>query len=157
LLVFTLAISSILIVACNSNAASPPATPVRAPQISTEQKSTATGSQTSAFSPQLNNENAVAVEVVPLNIAADGTRADFHIAFNTHSVPLDFDPVAVTVLRDGAGNEYYAKTWDGSAPGGHHRQGISSFALDAQPQQFIEVVIHDVANVPERTFHWNMP
>lgn len=108
------------------------------------------------FTTQSNNEQAVAVDVTPLNLADGGNTLDFEVAFNTHSVDLDFDPAAISVLRDGAGREYPAVAWEGAAPGGHHRSGVLRFQVPDNAPDFIEVVIHDVAGVPERVFHWSL-
>jgi hypothetical protein len=39
---------------------------------------------------------------------------------------------------------------------GHHRSGILRFKVPDYTTDFVEVVIHDVAGVPERVFHWNL-
>jgi hypothetical protein len=108
------------------------------------------------FDTQSNDEKAVWVEVTPLNLPEGGTSLDFEVAFNTHSVNLRFDPTTISVLRDDAGREYPALTWEGSGPGGHHRSGVLRFKVPDEATDFIEVVIHDVAGVPERVFHWHL-
>ncbi len=106
------------------------------------------------FAPQTNDENSVTVEVTPLNITDTGM--DVKLAFNTHSVPLDFDPTQIIVLRDANGTDIHPVSWDGSGPGGHHRKGTLHFELDSHPRQFIELVVHDVADIPARTFRWDL-
>lgn len=108
------------------------------------------------FDTQSNDEKAVWVEVTPLNLPEGGSTLDFEVAFNTHSVDLGFDPVAISVLRDEAGREYPAIAWEGAAPGGHHRSGVLRFQVPDNATGFIEVVIHDVAGVPERVFRWSL-
>jgi hypothetical protein len=109
-----------------------------------------------ALEPQSNNENAVTVEITPLNLPGGRPTLDFEVVFNTHSVELDFDPAAITVLRDDQGREYPAIGWDGAGPGGHHRSGTLQFKpLESLPK-FIEVVMQNVAGVPERVFHWDL-
>ncbi len=108
------------------------------------------------FTTQSNSEQAVGVDVTPLNLPGGGTSLDFEVAFNTHSVNLDFDPVALSVLRDDEGREYPAIAWEGAGPGGHHRSGVLRFKIPDYATDFIEVVIHDVAGVPERVFHWSL-
>lgn len=109
-----------------------------------------------ALEPQLSNENAVMVEVTPLNLPGGRPTLDFEVAFNTHSVDLGFDPAAISVLRDDQGREYPAIAWDGVGPGGHHRSGVLHFEPLESVPQFVELVIHDVAGVPERVFHWDL-
>jgi len=108
------------------------------------------------FSTQSNDERAVQVEVTPLNLPQGGDSLDFEVAFNTHSVDLSFDPAAISILRDDAGREYPALVWEGAGPGGHHRSGVLRFKTPDNAANFIEVVIHDVAGVPERVFQWNL-
>jgi hypothetical protein len=109
-----------------------------------------------SFATQSNNEKAVAVDVTPLNLATGNDAWDFEVAFNTHSVDLSFDPAAISVLRDNVGHEYPAIAWEGSGPGGHHRSGVLRFNAPEQATGFVELVIHDVAGVPERVFHWDL-
>jgi hypothetical protein len=108
------------------------------------------------FTTQSNSENAVWVDVTPLNLATGGDTLDFEVAFNTHSVDLAFDPADISIIRDGEGREYPAVAWEGSAPGGHHRRGVLQFEVPDYTTDFIEVVIQDVAGVPERVFHWDL-
>lgn len=108
------------------------------------------------FATQSNSEKAVEVDVTPRNLASGGPTLDFEVAFNTHSVDLGFDPAAISVLRDDEGHQYPAIAWEGSGPGGHHRSGILRFPVPDQATDFVEVVIHDVAGVPQRVFHWDL-
>ena len=46
--------------------------------------------------------------------------------------------------------------WDG-AEGGHHVNGTLYFpAMDLQDAQWVELVIREMAGVPERTFRWDL-
>ena len=108
------------------------------------------------FTTQSNDEAAVTVEVTPLNLGGDAATLEFEVAFNTHSVDLSFDPAAISVLRDAAGGEYPAIAWEGGGPGGHHREGVLRFQAPDQADKFVEVVVQDVAGVPERVFRWEL-
>ncbi|MCB0192087.1 MAG: hypothetical protein KDJ65_09095 [Anaerolineae bacterium] len=108
------------------------------------------------FETKASSENAVTVEVTPLNLADGGASLDFEIAFNTHSVDLAFDPAAISVLRDDQGREYPAIGWEGAGPGGHHRSGTLRFKVLDYATTSIEVVLKGVADVPERVFHWSL-
>jgi hypothetical protein len=109
-----------------------------------------------AFQAQSNDERAVTVKVTPLNLPQGGSSLDFEVVFDTHSVDLGFDPVATSVLRDDAGREYPAIEWQGDGPGGHHRSGTLRFKVPDKASDSVEVVIRDVAGVPERVFRWNL-
>jgi hypothetical protein len=97
----------------------------------------------------------VVIDVTPLALSSD--TWDFKVALNTHSVNLNFDVTEVSVLRCDQGQEYTPTMWDGSGPGGHHRSGVLKFAALDHPTSFVEVVIRDVAKVPERIFRWDVP
>lgn len=86
----------------------------------------------------------------------------FEVAMNTHSVDLDgYDLAKLAVLRTDRGQEVRPSRWDAPA-GGHHRRGTLAFpdkAPDGGPligpnTAWIELVIRDVAGVPERVFRW---
>jgi hypothetical protein len=85
----------------------------------------------------------------------------FKIALDTHSVNLDgYDLAKQAVLRVD-GREVAATAWD-APKGGHHRSGNLVFptsGADGAPTigagaRAVEVVVRDVAGVPERTFRW---
>lgn len=111
---------------------------------------------TSTFATQSNDEKAVTVEITPLNLPDGGASLDFTVAFDTHSVELNFDPAAISVLRDSLGREYPAIAWEESASSGHHKSGTLRFEAPDQAADFVEVVVRDVAGVPERVFRWNL-
>jgi hypothetical protein len=109
-----------------------------------------------SFETQANNEQAVTVEVTPRNLAEGSTMLEFDVAFETHSVDLGFDPAAVSVLRDGQGRDYPATAWEGDPAGGHHRSGTLRFEIPNGPTDSVEVIIRNVAGVPERVFQWDL-
>jgi hypothetical protein len=107
------------------------------------------------LSTQRNNAGRVEIDVTPL--ALGGDIWEFEVALNTHSVDLGFDLTEVGALRCDQGQEFEATAWDGAGPGGHHRSGVLKFAALDHPTSFVEVVIRDVAKVPERVFRWDVP
>lgn len=112
--------------------------------------------EVTVFEPQSNSEKSVTVQVTPLNLPGGNETLDFEVAFNTHSVDLSFDPVAISVLRDDQGREYPVAGWEGAESGGHHRSGVLKFAAPENAPTFVEVIIRDVAGVPERIFRWEL-
>jgi hypothetical protein len=131
------------------------------PSVSTAQPSphtTETGqSSTSGWdlSPRRNDAGRVVVDVTPLTLSGDAW--EFEMAFNTHSVNLDFDVTEVSVLRCDQDQKYTPTVWEGPGPGGHHRSGVLKFAALDHSTSFVEIVIRDVAEVPERVFRWDLP
>lgn len=74
---------------------------------------------------------AVTVKIDPVRIDAAG--AEFKVAFDTHSVDLDFD-VARNATLTVADTPWTGATWSGDGPSGHHRAGTVRFAA-AGPAQ----------------------
>ncbi|MCL4303991.1 MAG: hypothetical protein KJ077_50370 [Anaerolineae bacterium] len=112
---------------------------------------------TTTFATQSNDEQSVTVEVTPLNLATGAASLDFTVVFDTHSVQLNFDPAALSVLRDDAGREYPVLAWEENASGsGHHKSGLLRFKAPEQAPKFVEVIVRDVADVPERVFRWDL-
>lgn len=142
LFILTLLIVISLLAACNGGVAQPETARAQPAVL--------------VFETQSNNEQSVTVEITPLNLSQGGSSVDFEVAFNTHSVELDFDPAKISVLRDDQGHEYPALAWEGSGPTGHHRSGTLRFNVFDHPSDFVEVVIRDVAQVPERVFRWDL-
>jgi len=98
----------------------------------------------------------VVVEITPLNLDQPGKTLDFRVAMNTHSVNLDYDLTQLAVLRTERGDEVAPSRWDGPR-GGHHVRGTLSFpAPDLRGVRWVEVLIRDVAGVPERVFRWEL-
>lgn len=86
----------------------------------------------------------------------------FTIAMNTHSVELDtYDLRQRAVLRTDTGLEVQPVSWNAPA-GGHHRSGTLTFPATSAAgtpvlgtnTHTIELMIRDVAGVPERSFRW---
>jgi hypothetical protein len=98
----------------------------------------------------------VVVEVIPLNLDQPETTLHFQVSLNTHSVELDYDLTQLAVLRTDRGDEVTPLRWDGSR-GGHHVSGVLYFpAVNLEGAQWIELVIREVAGVPERSFRWEL-
>lgn len=110
---------------------------------------------TGKLSPQINEEANVSIEVTP-KILENGKDPQFQIALNTHSTDLSFDVAKIVVLVDDKGNSYSDSNWNGSEPGGHHRNGILTFNKPLSNTKYVELIIKDVAGVSERKFRWNI-
>jgi hypothetical protein len=170
LLVIILLLVASLIAACGAGSAKSQVESAQAAEPASSQPDTIAGealppvpaeaqpqaAALAVFEPQSNSDQAVTVQVTPLNLPGGGETLDFEVAFNTHSVDLSFDPAAISVLRDDQGREYPAAGWEGSEAGGHHRSGVLKFAAPENTPAFVEVIIRDVAGVPERVFRWEL-
>jgi|SRR6266508_2592726 len=91
-----------------------------------------------------------------------GAGPIFDVVMDTHAVDLDgFDLKQLAFLRINGAREVQPTGWD-APKGGHHRTGTLTFpakatdgsALIASGTRTIELVIRDIAGVPERVFRW---
>jgi hypothetical protein len=103
---------------------------------------------------------------VTVEVAWKGPSAGpvFDVTMDTHSVDLDgYDLEELAVLRNDLGKEVRPSGWD-APKGGHHREGTLRFpekVPDGSPvigpdTRKIELIIRDVADVPERKFEWRL-
>ena len=88
----------------------------------------------------------------------------FFVALDTHAVDLDvYDLKQLVTLRVDGGQAVQPVSWD-APKGGHHRSGTLSFpaaAADGSPlisasTRTVELVIRDIAGVPERVLRWTL-
>jgi hypothetical protein len=88
----------------------------------------------------------------------------FGVTMDTHLVDLDgYDLTKLAVLRVDGRPVVQPGAWD-APKGGHHRKGALSFATtaaDGKPfidktTRSVELIIRDVAGVPERNFRWEL-
>lgn len=97
----------------------------------------------------------VTIEVKPVQLTP-GEFAKFKVTMNTHSVELNHDLKALSVLTDNLGREYRPQKWDGPPPGGHHMEGVLLFPKLMNDVKTVKLVIKNVANVPARYFEWQV-
>ena len=102
-----------------------------------------------------NDANGLSIAVTPIEFSID-SPVKFSLSLNTHQGSQDYDMTKVSFLEDGNGNIYDAVSWDGTPPGGHHRNGILTFPqLEGDTDQ-IKLIIKDVYDTPERVFIWEL-
>ena len=112
-------------------------------------------SDVNAYESVTSRANNVTIDVVPVQLEP-GQTAKFEIRMTTHSVELSQDIIAVSTLKDDQGGNYQPAKWQGSPPGGHHRQGVLEFPVLKGSPKSARLVIREVAGVPERTFEWKI-
>lgn len=115
----------------------------------------AAASQALAYDRQSNSENGVRVDVVPVQLE-NGLNVRFEMRLNSHSIELDQNLKDACVLKDDLGNTYPAVGWNGSPPGGHHRDGMLLFPELSQDCGSVTLVVKGVADVTERSFTWRV-
>ena len=92
------------------------------------------------------------------------TGPTFRVAMDTHAVNLDgYDLAQLATFRTDQGVTLQPSGWD-APKGGHHREGMLTFPTTAPngaatlgpATRMVELVIRDVAGVPERRFTWTL-
>lgn len=119
------------------------------------------GSQISEASPATQTNEAGQVKIAATWQGVTG-KPVFTVTMDTHSVDLDgYNLGQLALLRTDDGRQVRPSGWDASS-GGHHRSGTLSFPMtadDGSPligptTRTLELVISDVAGVPERVLRW---
>lgn len=139
-------VAALALASCGTAAALPPAAP---------DTGTGVGSAT-----QTNEDGTVTVTATWTGQAAGPV---FTVELNTHSVELDAIDLSKQATLRVDGVSVPATGWN--APiGGHHRSGTLTFpttSADGTPiigpqTRAVELIIRDVAGVPERSFRWTV-
>ena len=126
--------------------------------------SLATGASVSGVRSQENRTQTSDGGQVVVKVTWQGPDAGpvFAVVLDTHSVDLDgYDLAQLSVLRVEDGREVQPSGWD-APKGGHHRKGTLTFPVTGEDGKAIvgpgtgefELIIRDVAGVPERVLRW---
>lgn len=108
------------------------------------------------YETQTSEVGNVTVSVKPLALVFD-QPPQFEITFDTHSVDLNFAVEKNAVLTDDQETNYGVASWNGSAPGGHHRSGTLTFFSPLNPKtKSITLTLKNIANISQRTFTWQL-
>jgi predicted small integral membrane protein len=77
------------------------------------------------------------VEVTMTALTLDRSGAVFEIVFDTHTVELGLDPAMAVLTVNGT--QAVGSAWDGSGPGGHHREGTLRFTTPVPSGAAVEL------------------
>ncbi len=105
--------------------------------------------------PQVVRGGGVVVILTRLPITGEGMR--IRIEMTTHMRDLDvyrFEEIAR--LRDATGKELPPLAVERVMGGGHHRSAVLRFPTLGREVSAVEVVVRDVAGIPERVFRWDL-
>ena len=97
---------------------------------------------------------AVTVDIEPITLGVTEERNIFSVAFNTHSVELDFDFTKIITLEDDLGNTYAALEWTGNS-GWHHVSGDIIFSSISNVASQAIVTINKIEG-QSKTFTWDI-
>lgn len=109
-----------------------------------------------ALAAQSSVDRGVTVKVTPKVIGLAGTRWEFGVALDTHSANLSDDLMQSATLTTDDGRMFKPVGWTGSAPGGHHRDGVLVFDVPAPRPASIEVRILRPGETVPRSFRWQL-
>ena len=105
---------------------------------------------------QSSANGGVAIAVKPIEISAKAASWSFQVTLTTHSQELNDDLVRTADIVDGAGKKASPTTWEGDAPGGHHRKGVLRFKALTPPPEAIELQIQRPGESGPRKFNWKL-
>lgn len=83
----------------------------------------------------------VTAKVTPLSLDASGAR--FDVVLDTHTGGLDVDVARAGQLRIN-GTPVARGSWSGTEPGGHHREGVLSYATPIPSGANVELRISEL-------------
>lgn len=106
-----------------------------------------------AYAPQISNERGVKITVALQNIPNGAKTWDVEVALETHTQSLSDDLTKSSVLM-ADGKQYTPLSWDGTAPGGHHRKGLLRFKAIAPQPRLMELQIRLTGDTSPRSFKW---
>ena len=107
-------------------------------------------------SPATSTVKEVTVTVTPLSFAHDAKQWSFRIEFDTHTQRLSDDIAHTVTLTAADGQPLKPLTWEGTAPGGHHRAGVVHFERPSPPPQTLELKMQREGESLTRTFRWRL-
>ncbi len=105
---------------------------------------------------QTDNQSPVVIKITPVELGKDAEVWRFRIVFDTHSGDLDDDLLSMVSLIGDDGSVYKPTAWEGSEPGGHHREGVLVFKAIQPAPVFIELKVTNVGGILERLFKWKI-
>ncbi len=129
--------------------------PVSLPQTDAGENSPSLSSMS-----RVDEQGAVTVTIMPLNLDNREETLDFEVSLETHSVELDMDVAGLATLTTDTGRSVNATVWTGPS-GGHHIEGTLSFPATVDGTSLLEgtatltLVLRDV-DAPERLFVWTL-
>ena len=101
-------------------------------------------------------QGQVIVKITPVDLGAETPSWKFQIVLDTHSVELDYDFLEAVSLFDEQGKKYKAISWEGSPPGGHHREGILTFRSIKPAPRELKMEMFNVGDIEVRNFTWKL-
>ncbi|MEB2353133.1 MAG: hypothetical protein OZ924_17200 [Burkholderiaceae bacterium] len=108
----------------------------------------------STQSTRSNSQDGVTVKVTPVPQVPGTATWGFKIVLDTHSQELVDDLTRTTTLVTDDGRSLKPTAWSGSGPGGHHREGVLSFAAPEPLPGAFELRVSRAGESKTRVFRW---
>jgi hypothetical protein len=112
--------------------------------------------QTTGWESQTSSQPPITVRVTPLELGKMVSAWKFQVVLDTHTENLNDSLLQAAVLETGDGAIYRPAAWEGSGPGGHHREGVLIFQPIKPSPSYAELKLKNIGGVPERSFRWNL-
>ena len=114
------------------------------------------GGHAAQLEAQKSTAGGVTVAATPQDLSPSAPAWDFKVVLDTHSQDLSDDLVKSSVLVDDQGGRHAPTSWEGAAPGGHHREGTLRFKPISPRPQSVELQINRSGEAKQRTFRWTL-
>jgi hypothetical protein len=98
----------------------------------------------------------VTVSVTPVSVAPEAKRWSFNIVLDTHTQALNDDIEKIVTLTGSDGRPLKPLSWEGDAPGGHHRKVVVHFAPPAPAPANVELRVHREGEALARVFRFRL-
>lgn len=105
---------------------------------------------------QSSQANGVTVSVKPGDLSTAAKAWTFNVVLTTHTGDLSDDLTRTITLVDASGKPQLPTGWDGSAPGGHHRNGVLRFKPLSPRPDAVELRMARPGEATPRTFRWKL-
>jgi hypothetical protein len=103
-----------------------------------------------------NTSQGVTVKVTPKVLTADAPAWEFAVVLDTHSADLSDDLTKTAALIRPSGERITPLAWEGTAAGGHHREGVIRFKPITPAPGTVELQIQRPGETKPRVFQWNV-
>lgn len=109
---------------------------------------------TNSIMAKTNIEEGIEIGVEPME-SSDKKTWNFKITITTHEGSLDQDLTNGSILKNEKDDMLSPLGWEGSPPGGHHREGILSFPAFMEEPKTVTLKLSGFGK-RERVFTWDL-
>lgn len=103
---------------------------------------------------KINVEEGIEIEVVP-KASSDKKTWNFRITITTHEGSLDQDLATGSLLKNEKDDLISPLGWEGTSPGGHHREGVLNFPAFLEEPKTVTLKLSGFGE-KERVFSWEI-